>query len=39
MKVTGSSGTYKTTHQNGSYLWLLGKRKLLNFETSCESFL
>ena len=30
----GSSGIYKTGHENGCYLLLLGKRKLQKFQIS-----
>ena len=32
----GSSGIYKTGYENGSYLLLLGKRKLQKFQISYE---
>ena len=34
MKITSSSGIYKTVHHNGSYVLLFGKKKLLSFEIS-----
>ena len=36
LKITGSSGVYKTVYYNGSYLLLFGDRKLLSFEISCD---
>ena len=36
MKITGSSGIYKTINHNDSYLLLLGKRILQSFEISFE---
>ena len=36
MKLTNTSGICKIIHHNGSYSLLLGKRKILGFEISCE---
>ena len=36
MKTTNSSGIVETIYHNGSYLLLLGKRKLQSFEISWE---
>ena len=36
LKMTTSSGMYKTVYHNGSYLLLFGDRKLLSFEISCD---
>ena len=35
LKITCSSGIYKTINDEFSYLLLFGKRKLLSFEVSC----
>ena len=36
MKITSTSGIFKTIYINGSYLFLFGKRKLQSLEVSCE---
>ena len=36
MKVTSSSGIFKTVYHNGSYLLLFGERNSQSFETPCE---
>ena len=36
IKVTSSFGIFKVICHNGSYLLLLGKRKLQSFEISCK---
>ena len=36
MKVTCISGIFKTIYHNGTYLLLLGQRKLQSFGISCE---
>ena len=38
LEVISCSGIYKTIYLNGSY-FLFGKKRLLNFEVSCDNML